>query len=214
MSRNPGFQISLDVKGRPCLILGGGDEAAEKAQRLLQAGAKVTVIHPTLNEALRRLTASAKVIHRGRLFRATDTEGILLVINTTRDPDLSRSLLELAQKERFLVCSTDQPDLSTVSMPALASRGYLRIAISTSGVAPALASKLRQNLEEIVDEDLEPFLDWLAAIRDETMKQESDAGQRRDRLRNIVAEFRLIGQIQYPPAWLEQRATQAGSQRG
>jgi precorrin-2 dehydrogenase/sirohydrochlorin ferrochelatase len=212
MSRNPGFQISLDVKGRPCLVLGGGDEAAEKAQRLLEAGAKVTVIHPTLNEALRRLAASAKVIHRGRLFRASDTEGVLMVINTTGDPDLSRSLLQLGQKERFLVCSTDQPDLSTVSMPALASRGYLRIAISTSGVAPALASKLRQNLEEIVDGDFEPFLDWLAAIRDETMKQDSDASQRRDRLRDIVAGFRLIGQIQYPAVWLEQRATEAGSQ--
>jgi precorrin-2 dehydrogenase/sirohydrochlorin ferrochelatase len=212
MSRNPGFQLSLDVKGRPCLVLGGGDEAAEKAQRLLDAGAKVTVIHPTLSETLRKLAASAKVIHRGRLFRATDTEGVVLVINTTRDPDLSRALLELAQKERFLICSTDQPDLSTASMPALASRGYLRLAISTSGVAPALASRLRQDLDQILGDEIEAFLEWLATVRDETFEQEPDAEQRRDRLREIVAGFRLTGQIQYPPAWLEQRGAQAGSQ--
>ena len=212
MTRNPGFQVSVNVKGRPCVVLGGDDEAAEKAQRLLDAGAKVTVIHPTLNETLRKLTASAKVIHRGRLFRAMDAEGAVLVINTTRDPDLSKSLLEQAQKERFLVCSTDQPDLSTVNMPALVNRGYLRLAISTSGVAPGLASRLRQDLQEIVGEEFEAFLQWLAEVRDETFKQESDAEERRGRLRDLLAGFRLTGHIQYPPAWLEQRGAQATSQ--
>ena len=79
MATNPGFQVSIDVKGRPCLVLGGDDEAAEKAQRLLEAGAKVTVIHPTLNDTLRRLTASGKIIHRVRTFRAPDAEGAMLV---------------------------------------------------------------------------------------------------------------------------------------
>lgn len=62
MTANPGFPISLDVKGWPCLVLGGDEEAAEKTLRLLDAGAKVTVVNPTLNDTLRKLTASAKVI--------------------------------------------------------------------------------------------------------------------------------------------------------
>ncbi len=206
MAANPGFQLSFDVKGRTCLVLGGEDEAAEKAQRLLDAGARVIVISPTLNEALRTLASSAKVLHRGRLFRATDTEGVLLVVNTLRgDPDFSRSLYDLAKKERFLLCSTDQPEVSTVMMPALVSRGYLRLAISTSGVAPALASHLREQLGDLFNDEFRRFLEWLAAIRDETQQAEPDAERRRARLREAVEGFRLTGRIEYPKAWLEER---------
>lgn len=206
MAVNPGFQLSLDVKGRTCLVLGGEDEAAEKAQRLLDAGARVIVISPTLNETLRTLASSAKVLHRGRLFRATDTEGVLLVVNTLRgDADFSRSLYDLAKKERFLLCSTDQPEVSTVMMPALVSPGYLRLAISTSGVAPALASHLRGQLGHLFDDEFRRFLEWLAAIRDETQQAEPDAERRRARLREAVEGFRLTGRIEYPKAWLEER---------
>ncbi len=206
MGANPGFQLSLDVKGRTCLVLGGEDEAAEKVQRLLDAGARVIVISPTLNDTLRTLASSAKVLHRGRLFRAADTEGILLVVNTLRgDPDLSRFLYDLAKKERFLLCSTDQPNLSTVMMPALVSRGYLRLAVSTSGVAPALAGRLREQLGELFDDEFRVFLDWLAAIRDETQQAEPDAERRRARLRAAVEGFRLTGRLEYPNAWLEER---------
>lgn len=206
MSANPGLQISLDVKGRSCLVLGGDDEAAEKVQRLLEAGAKVTVISPTLNDALRRLTASAKVLHRGRLFRAADAEGVVLVINTLRgNPDFSKSLYALAQQVRFLLCSTDQPETSTVMMPALVSRGHLRLAVSSSGVAPALASRLRQDLEQVFDDEFASFLEWLATIRDETKATEPDAEQRRALLRDAVNGFRLTGKVEYPKAWLDNR---------
>ena len=206
MSANPGLQISLDVKGRSCLVLGGDEEAAEKVHRLLDAGAKVTVISPTLNDALRKLTASAKVLHRGRLFRAADAEGVVLVINTLRgNPDFSKSLYELAKQERFLLCSTDQPETSTAMMPALVDRGHLRLAISTSGVAPALASRLRQDLEQVFDDKFASFLEWLATVRDETKATELDAEQRRALLRDAVNGFRLTAKVEYPKAWLDER---------
>lgn len=211
MAGNPGFQLSVDVKGRPCLVLGGEEEAAEKAQRLLEAGAKVSVINPTLNDALRKLAASAKIIHRGRLFRSTDTTGVLLVINTLRgDPAFSRSLLELAQKERFLLWSVDQPEASTVMMPAVVSRGELRLAVSTSGAAPALASRLRQDLEQIFDENFQAFLAWLGTLREDARQAEPDAERRRTLLREAVQGFRLTGRLDYPKAWLEERAKQKG----
>lgn len=210
MAANPGFPISLDVKGRPCLVLGGDDEAADKVLRLLDAGAKVTVVSPTLNDTLRKLTASARILHRVRRFRETDAQGVVLVVNTLRDePDFSRSLLELAQKERFLLCAVDQPEYSNAFLPAVLSRGHLRVAIGTSGVAPALASRLRQELEGVFDEEFTRFLDWLAALREETKEAEPDAAQRRARLREAVAGLKLAGRVEYPAAWLEQKAKQA-----
>lgn len=199
MASNPGLQLSLNVRNRSCLVLGGDDEAADKAHRLLEAGARVTVVHPSLNEALRKLTASAKILHRGRRFRATDADGIVLILNTIRnDADFSASLFELAQKERFHVWSVDQPEVSTVSMPALISRGHLRIAISTSGVAPALASRLRQDLEPLFDDGFVKFLESLAALREDTKALEPDLQQRRTILREALEGVRLTGRLDYP----------------
>jgi len=204
---NPGFPITLDVKGRPCVVLGGDEEAADRVQKLLDAGAKVTVVSPTLNDALRKLTAAAKVIHRVRLFRGQDAEGAFLVINTLRgDEEFSRGLYELAMKERFLLCSLDQPAYSTAWLPALVSRGHLRCAVSTSGTAPALASRLRQDMEEIFDETFQSFLEWLASVRESVQESEADAERRIKLLREAVNGFKLKGSLEYPKAWLDEKA--------
>lgn len=204
MAINPGFQVSVDVKGRPCLVLGGDDDAADKVQRLLDAGAKVTVINPTLNDTLRRLTATGKIIHRVRTFRAPDAEGAILVINTLKgDREYGRSLYELAQKERFLLCSTDQPELSTCMMPALVNRGHLRLAVSTSGVAPALASHIRQDLETVFDDEFQSFIEWLRKLREEVQAAEPDDERRRAQLREAIEGFKLSASVTYPEAWRE-----------
>ena len=202
MNYQSGFQVTLDVVGRSCLVLGGDDEALEKVARLLNAGAKVTVVHPTLHTELRKLTASAKIIHRGRTFRATDSQGVTLILNVVKDDlGLAKSLYELAQNERFLLWSIDRPDLSNVMMPALVQRGALRIAISTGGASPALAGVLRRNLESLFDEEFEQFLDWLGALREELKKTELSDHRRRERLLEAIEGFKLTGEIAYPNSW-------------
>ncbi len=209
MTINPGFQVSLDVQGRMCVVIGGDDEAEEKINRLLDAGAKVVVVNPTFNPSIRKLTASGKVIHRGRRFRSTDTQGAFLILNVVRDDnDLSQSLFELAKVERFLVWSIDQPELSTFVMTALVSRGHFRLAISTSGASPALASLLRQQNESIFDDDFCRFLDWLGDMRQELQQKEPHEGRRREQLKAAVEGFTMTGAVTYPAGWLEAKKTQ------
>ena len=205
MNMNSGFQISLDVRGRPCLVIGGDEEAVEKIERLLDADAKVTVLNPTLHTKLRKLTASGKIVHRGRTFRTTDVQsGVTLVLNTLRDdPDLAKLLFDLAKTERFLVWSIDQPELSTVVMPAVVRRGHLRVAISTSGASPALAKGLRQDLEIVFDDEFVDCLNWLGSVREELRKDEPSELKRRERLQQIVEGFRLTGKIEFPKSWIE-----------
>jgi precorrin-2 dehydrogenase/sirohydrochlorin ferrochelatase len=161
---------------------------------------------------LRQLTASGKVIHRARLFRAADLEGVVLVINTLRgDSAYSRSLLELTRKERIPLCSVDQPEFSTAMLPALVRRGHLRLAVSTSGIAPALASRLRRQLESLFNDEFAAYLDWLAALREDLREAEPDAERRRERLRQAVEGFQLSGTIQYPEVWLQERDKRRGS---
>ncbi len=202
MSENSGFQVTVDVDGRQCLVLGGDEESVEKTTRLLDAGAKVTVVHPTLHVDLRKLTASGKIIHRGRTFRSTDAQGVAVIVNVLReDLALAKSLYELAKTERFLVWSMDHTEYSTILMPAVVKRGHLRIAISTSRTAPALARILRENLESVFDEEFEQFLDSLGALRTELKKTEVSDLRRRERLLEAVNGLALTATLQYPESW-------------
>ena len=206
-----GFQINLDVQDRACMVIGGEDEAAEKTNRLLEAGARVTVVSPKLNEALKGLAASARILHRGRRFKSSDVDGgIWLVMNTVKsDEVLSRDLFNLARQKGFLLCSTDQPDYSTFTMPALVARGPLRIAISTSGVSPALSSRLRQDLEPVFDERFEVFLEYLDAYRAHLQATEQNIEKRHQLLRDAVSKVKLHAKIEFPK--VEKKAEEKGA---
>ena len=209
MAANPGFPLSLDVRGYPVLVLGGDEEAAEKTQRLLEAGARVTVVSPTLHDVLKQLAASAKVVHRGRHFRETDLESAILVLNMVRgDREFSRSLFAKAREKKFLLWSVDQPDASNVTMPAVVTSGHARVAITTSGMAPALSGFIKEDLERILDGEFASFVEWLGQLREQAKANEPDVEKRRTLLREALDGFRLLGKVQYPKVWLDERASQ------
>jgi precorrin-2 dehydrogenase/sirohydrochlorin ferrochelatase len=210
MAANPGFPLVLDVRGWPVLVIGGDEEASEKSQRLLESGARVTVISPTLNEPLRLLAASGKVIHRGRHFRDTDLEHTILILNTIRgDRDFAQMLLAQAREKRVLLWSVDYPEASSVTMPAVAAAGHVRVAISTSGVAPALSGFMKEDLEQILDAEFIEFVEWLGQLREQAKANEPDAEKRRALLRDALDGFRLLGKVRYPNVWVERRSQAA-----
>jgi precorrin-2 dehydrogenase/sirohydrochlorin ferrochelatase len=210
MAANSGFPLSLDVKGYPVLVLGGDEEAAEKTQRLLEAGAKVIVVAPALHDTLKDLAASAKVVHRGRHFRDSDLDSAILALNMVRgDRDFSRALFAKAREKKVLLWSVDQPEASMVTMPAVVACGHLRVAISTSGVAPALSGFMKEDMEKIFGEEFAAFVDWLGQLREHTKASEPDFEKRRALLREALDGFRLLGKVQYPKVWLDERAAKA-----
>lgn len=212
MAPNPGFPLVLDVKGWSVVVIGGDEEAAEKSQRLLESGAKVTVISPTLHEKLKQLAASAKVIHRGRHFRETDLEQTILVLNMIRgDREFAKMLLGKAREKGFLLWSVDLPEASSVTMPAVVASGHARVAISTSGVAPALSGFMKEDLERILDGEFAAFVEWLGQLREQAKANEPDAEKRRTLLREALDGFRLLGKVQYPKVWQEERAKTAAA---
>ena len=207
MVANPGFPLVLDVRGWPVLVIGGDEEASEKSQRLLESGARVTVISPTLNEPLRLLAASGKIIHRGRHFRDTDLEHVILILNTLRgDRDFAQMLVAQAREKRVLLWSVDYPEASSVTMPAVVAVGHVRVAISTSGVAPALSGFMKEDLEQILDAEFIEFVEWLGQLREQAKANEPDAEKRRALLRDALDGFRFLGKVRYPNVWLERRA--------
>ncbi len=210
MAANPGFPLVLNVKGWSVVVIGGDEEAAEKSQRLLDSGARVTVISPTLNEPLRHLAASGKIIHRGRFFRDTDLEHAILILNTIRgDRDFAQMLLGQSREKGVLLWSVDYPEASSVTMPAVVAAGHVRIAISTSGMAPALSGFMKEDLEHVLDKEFIEFVEWLGQLREQAKADEPDAEKRRALLREALDGFRFLGRVHYPKVWLDRRSQPA-----
>jgi precorrin-2 dehydrogenase/sirohydrochlorin ferrochelatase len=96
-------------------------------------------------------------------------------------------------------------------MPAVVEAGHARVAISTSGMAPALSGFMKEDLERILDAEFVAFVEWLGELREQAKSNEPDVEKRRTMLREALDGFRLHGKVQYPKVWLDERATaQAG----
>ena len=214
---NPHFQVGLDVAGRRCLVLGGRGEALDKTLRLLDARARVLLIAPELCGGLADLYGAGRFEWRQRRYRSEDLRGAHLVINTVRsDPALCERVFAEAQRIRIPINTYDLPRYSTLAMAALVTCGHLRISISTSNAAPAVAGRLRGDLADLLagDPELAEFLAALGQIRALVKQRIADPGERRALLRGLAGGLRLRGTVELPAGWRNRLATVAADLRG
>ena len=202
MGLNPLFQVGLNVQGRTCLVLGGGDEAQDKGGRLLDAGARVVLVSPEATPALAAWAGAGRLEWRRRPFEPADLDGAFLVVNTVRgEPATAQSVFAQAVGRGILVNTYDDPARSHFGMAALVAAGPLRVSISTSNASPALASRLRQDLESVFGDQFVAYLEGLARVRAHLKATEPEFAQRRRLLRSLVAEAKLEGTYRLPPDW-------------
>jgi len=199
---NPYFQVGLDVMDQPCLVLGGGREAEEKCGRLLDAGARITIVSTDLTSQLHQWVSASRLIHHQRNFEEADLEGVFLALNTINDDEvLTARVYKLAIEQKTLINSYDNPTHSNFGMMALVHPGHLRLSISTSNASPALASQLRKDLEVIFDEEFAEYLECLAKIRQRVRDKVANRETRFGLLRALVRNFRVEGTLRYPTDW-------------
>ncbi|MEI6200561.1 MAG: NAD(P)-dependent oxidoreductase [Enhydrobacter sp.] len=141
------FPLFLSLTDRRALVVGGGEPAARKAELLLQAGARVTLIAETVTGEIAQLIAEGRIAWAGHHFDPADLDGIMLVIVATEDGALQARVSHEAQQRCVPVNVVDRPKLSSFIMPAIVDRGQITVAISTAGTAPALARKIRAEIE-------------------------------------------------------------------
>jgi uroporphyrin-III C-methyltransferase/precorrin-2 dehydrogenase/sirohydrochlorin ferrochelatase len=142
-----GFPLFLSLRGRRALVVGGGDAAARKIELLLLAGARVSLIAATVTGEIAQLIADGAISWTGRSFAADELDGVSLVIVASDDAVLQSRVSQAADVRGVPVNVVDNPGLSSALMPAIVDRGPITIAISTGGAAPALARKLRAEIE-------------------------------------------------------------------
>jgi siroheme synthase-like protein len=139
------YPVSLDVSGRPCLVVGGGSVAARKAGGLVECGARVTVIAPSTGDAMDSLESALHALER-RPYREGDVAGFRLVITATGVEDVDAAVHAEAEAAGVWVNSADDRTHSSFILPAVHRDGAVTVAVSTGGLSPALASWLRSRI--------------------------------------------------------------------
>ncbi len=173
------FPMFVKLAGRRCLVVGGGAIAESKVQSLLNAGGHVTVVSPTLTSDLASQEASGSFAWESRKFRASDLDDVFLVIAATSDKSVNDSVFCEADRRGILCNAVDQPSSCHFYFPAVVRRGSLQIAISTAGLSPSLAQRLRKQLEAEFGHEYGEWLRWLGAVRGLVRQRTPDFHRRR-----------------------------------
>src|SRR5690242_13184537 len=179
--------IFLEVSGRRCVVVGGGAVAARKVAGLLEAGAKVVVISPHLNDALAALARAGRIRHIKRVYQVRDMEGAMLVYAATDDAQLHRRLYDEAGSHGILINVADVPSLCTFIAPAVMTRGALKIAVSTGGASPSMAARIVARLNRMFGEEYAVTLELLRAARRRLRDSEPDITARAQKLSALAA---------------------------
>jgi uroporphyrin-III C-methyltransferase/precorrin-2 dehydrogenase/sirohydrochlorin ferrochelatase len=173
------FPLFLDLKGKPVLLVGGGDVAARKYTLLADAGAKVSVVAPVLKSEIAAALEAGNLTHQPREFVEADIQGMWLVVAATNDRAVNAAVSAAAEAARIPCNVVDDRELSSFIMPAIIDRSPVQIAISTGGTSPVLARLIRERLETLLDGSLgtlASFADrWRTTIREKLV----DIGARR-----------------------------------
>ena len=173
------YPAFLDVRGRQCLVVGGGQVAERKAIALFDAGADLVVVSPTLTPALAELARTGKITHQQKRFSEQDLAGVYLAIAATNDGPVNEAVARACRKRGVLVNAATSPDEGTFVVPSVVERGDLLIAISTCGDSPALARKVREDLERAYGPEYGVFLEKMANLRRRLLADVADEEVRR-----------------------------------
>ncbi len=173
------YPLFLNLDGERALVIGGGQVAERKIRSLLRYGAVVTLVSPEITAGLEKLVKEKAVVLRRRPFRVSDLKGIRLAICATNDETLNRKAAREAEKRGILLNVVDVPELCRFIVPAVFRRGDLTVAISTGGGSPALAKKVRRELETHIGPEYTEFLGLLKRVRPAVQREVLDEGQRR-----------------------------------
>ncbi len=159
------YPIFANLTDKPCLVVGGGAVGERKVQDLRIAGARVTVVSPNLTPALAELAGAGEIRHLAEDFRPEHVSGMAMVMAATDDPEVNARVSAAAQAAAIWVNVADAPEFCTFIVPAQVRRGDLTVAISTGGASPALARKLREELQQYFGPEYLPYLALLKAVR-------------------------------------------------
>lgn len=177
------YSIALDLEDAPCLVVGGGIVAFRKIESLVTSGAKVKVVSPEVTPEIEGLEG-VEIVRKE--FHPDDLDGMFLVISATDDREVNESVAAAARQRSMLVNVVDVPEMCNFYVNAQVSRGDLTISVSTGGASPALAKRIRKELEAQYGDEYAAFLMLMREYRPLVIGESSDGNKRQEIFANLV----------------------------
>jgi precorrin-2 dehydrogenase/sirohydrochlorin ferrochelatase len=185
----------VKLQGRNCLVVGGGAIAEPKVQSLLAAGARVQLVATQVTLTLAEHARLQCIAWSARAFETADLDGVFLVIAASSDDQVNELIFREAERRGILCNAVDQPPRCHFHFPAVLRRGALQIAISTAGLSPALAQRIRKELEAEFGPEYEEWLERLGRVRAWLMRKGTNF-ERRKRLLHRLASREAFNRAQ------------------
>jgi len=180
------FPVFFKLEGRSCLVVGGGNIAGPKIVSLLRAGGEVTVVAPWVQPDIEAYFRSGELHWLRREFVDADLDGKFLVIAATDLQRVNHQVAEAARTRSVLCNSVDDPPDCDFFYPSVVRRGDLQIAISTAGKSPALAQRLREEVDAMLPEDTGRWLDQLGELRMKILSTFPPGEERKEALHQLA----------------------------
>ena len=191
------FPIFLKLAARPCVVVGAGNIAESKIESLLQAEASVTVIAPEALPRVRGWAEAGELNWQQREYRHGDLAGAFLAVAATATAAVNRAVYAEASDAEVLCNAVDDPPFCDFYFPSVVRRGELQIAISTAGESPALAQRLRKEINAQLPLDTGEWLMELGRLRREVTAVEP-VGEERKILLHELAQREVCGYAECP----------------
>ncbi len=182
------YPINLDLRGRRCLVVGGGSVGARKARTLVDCDAAVLVVSPQTGRAMEALAEAGCVTLERRPYRSSDLADVFLAFAATDHADTNREIAEDARRRSVLCNIADRPGDCDFTLPARVVRGDLLITVSTSGQSPALAKKLRKDLQNQFGPEYALGLRLLGAARKRLLATGHDPETHKHLFRGLIRD--------------------------
>ena len=202
------YPIFLELTGKRVVIIGGGEVAARKAQALYNCGAHIAIVAIQINPQLEKLCSQGNIELIASEYTRTCLTGATLIIAATDNHKLNEQVYNDCRKQGILCNVVDEPELCDFFVPAVVKQGPLQIAISTDGLCPAYAARIRKKLEKIFTAQYKQFLVELGKIRKQIISRIHDKQARKILLDELTDDdsFEFFTK-QGPQAW-QNRAAQ------
>ncbi|OEH93149.1 hypothetical protein BFG57_13305 [Bacillus solimangrovi] len=175
----------LQLKGKSVVIVGGGKIATRKVGSIMETGASIIVISPTITNELKSLVESNQIVWESKSFESSDVKNAFMIIAATNDVDVNKMVYQ-SVNEHQLINIVDCPEKSNFIVPATVKRGKLILSVSTSGASPTLSRKIKRELLEQYDEYYEEYLLFLENCRRQIKDEFDNEKDRRFLLKNLV----------------------------
>jgi precorrin-2 dehydrogenase / sirohydrochlorin ferrochelatase len=181
------FPLFLKLQDRPCLVVGAGNVAEGKIAGLIEANAHVRVVAPDATPQVRMWAEEGKIDFRQRPFQVDDLQGMFLVVASTSSAALHEEIFAESRRLSVLCNIVDVPRLCDFYYPAIVRRGSLQIAISTAGESPALAQRLRKELEAQFGPEYEAWVEAIGEARAELANRNLSTEERKEILHELAS---------------------------